>query len=499
MYLKAFNEAEKNYTAAESNGSGEKFQIRNDFYKEYDAWDKKNPHIQFVLGSTSKALQTIGIADKRIVMDSSKIIKIKVKHPEMTDKVIKQIPALLENPIVIMQSKTKSERITMFGEVFVNGNEPVLVALELYPTKRGIAVDEIKVASAYKKDNAQAFINSSKILYVDENKKRVEKWTSNTRLYLPVNDAFINSDIIKSQKNNNVNTKIRENTKNIQKNTKNEQKKFSLRENYNENTDFTANINNVVKMDSVRDMTGGEFAKGESDLITQVSKYFDSIGNVVHSKYGDIVLNRTGAKTSIGHGIGRNKAVAFTAVPNVIEKGEIINYHTNYKGRGYDTAVFAAPITINNVPYFMAAVVTVEKSRNLYYLHEVALQKKEDTSPFKTGTGKAGTPSDEISSIHTLLQNLQNVNSNNSIDNADLREKRKLSERFPDYYTSLKDLADIFRRTYTFSYRKSDIYERFNELTKIIDEEQFAQDSTEYARLEEVKQRLLQSLFAAYL
>ena len=40
---------------------------------------------------------------------------------------------------------------------------------------------------------------------------------------------------------------------------------------------------------------------------------------------------------------------------------------------------------------------------------EIALQEKEDTSVFKTGTTKSGTPSTEISSIYTLLNKLQNV------------------------------------------------------------------------------------------
>ena len=199
----------------------------------------------------------------------------------------------------------------------------------------------------------------------------------------------------------------------------NDNVKYSLTEDFDDNTDFTENINNVVNMDSVCDMKGSEFAKGKTDLITQVSNFFDSLGNIVHSKYGDVVLNRTGVKSSLGHGIGRNKAVAFTAVPDVIEHGEIVDYHVNHKGRGYDTAVIAAPVTIDKTPYYMATVIVVEKNKNSYYLHEVALQKKEDGTPFKTGTVKNnGTPSGATSSIYSLLEKLQNVN-NNSMQKID--------------------------------------------------------------------------------
>ena len=46
-------------------------------------------------------------------------------------------------------------------------------------------------------------------------------------------------------------------------------------------------------------MTGKEFAKGSTDLVMQVSEYFNSIGNKVESKYGTFILNRTGVKSSI--------------------------------------------------------------------------------------------------------------------------------------------------------------------------------------------------------
>lgn len=190
----------------------------------------------------------------------------------------------------------------------------------------------------------------------------------------------------------------------------NENVKFSLKETFDSNYDLDANIKKVSNMSPVADLSGNEFAKGNVDLITQVTEYFKSIGNKVNSKYGTVTLNRTGVKSSVSHGIGRNKAIAFKAVPDVIKNGEIIDYQQNYKKRGYDSAVFAAPITINNQPYFVAAVVRVEADNNSYYLHELAITKKEDATPFKTGTDQVGTPSGETSSIYSLLNKLQNVN-----------------------------------------------------------------------------------------
>ena len=174
-----------------------KFMIDKSFSVKLDSWvnnDAQNPSIVFNIGRTSKILKSIGLADVPITWDSSKIIKILSKHPEMTFETIKEVPKILESPILVMQSKQIKSRITMFGEVFVN-DKPVLAVLELSPTNRkGIALDEFKVASAYGKDNAQNLINSSDILFQETDKKRVSEWEKLTGLQLPVGISSANSN-----------------------------------------------------------------------------------------------------------------------------------------------------------------------------------------------------------------------------------------------------------------------------------------------------------------
>ena len=184
--------------------------------------------------------------------------------------------------------------------------------------------------------------------------------------------------------------------------------KFSLR--VTPTTDeLNENIKIVSKMKPVSFLTGNEFQKGNEDLITQVEKYFDSVGGKVSTTYGDVELRRKGIKSSLGHGIGRNKAVAFKAVPEVLKNGKIIDYQKNWKNRGYDTVVFAAPLSIAGQEYFMASVVVVEATKNAFYLHEVLLQKKEDEALFKTGTAKSGTSGKASSPIFILLEKLNEV------------------------------------------------------------------------------------------
>lgn len=191
-----------------------KFSIDPEFEAKYDRWDKENPNKVFVLGKTSNALKSIGLNDKFITMDSGKIIKIKNKHHNMTDEVIKNIPKILENPVAIMKSKTKSNRITMFGSLTDANGKPVLAVLELSPIRDGYRLNEYKVASAYGKDNLQNLINTSEMLYVD-NKKRTTNLSNEFGLQLPLSfDKSSSSDSIISKDNTNVNNSIYENTDN---------------------------------------------------------------------------------------------------------------------------------------------------------------------------------------------------------------------------------------------------------------------------------------------
>lgn len=79
----------------------------------------------------------MGVDDKNIWWDTSKILKIKNKHPEMTDDILKQVPNVLESPIIVMESYTVKGRLVLFGDVYDAKNNPMLVALELNPIGEG--------------------------------------------------------------------------------------------------------------------------------------------------------------------------------------------------------------------------------------------------------------------------------------------------------------------------------------------------------------------------
>ena len=143
-----------------------------------------------------------------------------------------------------------------------------------------------------------------------------------------------------------------------------------------EKIDFEKNIIKVANMDSVCNLKGDEFKKGEIDLITQVTKYFESLGGTVQTKYGKVIIDRRGVKSSIGHGLGRNKAISFKSIPYVFEKGEIICYINNYDGKQYDRAVFFCANNYKQNPLLCCSSDKIDPNSNKFYLHEVNIAKK---------------------------------------------------------------------------------------------------------------------------
>lgn len=164
---------------------------------------------------------------------------------------------------------------------------------------------------------------------------------------------------------------------------------------------ISSNHDTIAQMGVLAKMTGDEFQVDRHKLIDKVTDFFNSIGNKVSRiGFGEVTLNRSGARDSISHGMGRNKAIAFSAVPEVIENGVIIDTQSNWKGRGYDTVTFGGQVQIGEQVYDMGVIVKKYDNADMaskYYLHEVVLtNEKGETMSFKTGT-REGYPSDTVS------------------------------------------------------------------------------------------------------
>lgn len=142
----------------------------------------------FHIGTISDALINIGARADNIYMRKYKIGTILEDHPNMSIDVIKQVPQLLENPVLIMKSRTQPDSIVLLGDLRATNNDTVLAALQLTPTPGGGTEAEFSlVTSAYDRSrtNIQNLIRNSELLYLDPNKNRTNNWLMQLRVQFP--------------------------------------------------------------------------------------------------------------------------------------------------------------------------------------------------------------------------------------------------------------------------------------------------------------------------
>lgn len=137
------------------------------------------------------------------------------------------------------------------------------------------------------------------------------------------------------------------------------------------------NLLRLEQMSPVIEITGKEIAYGATskENAENIVRFFESVGGKVERDgFGVIELTRKGAKATVQHGNGPAKQIAAAAIPDVIRYGEQIGFVENWKGRGYNTYTFIAPVVAAGTKIYEAVVVNEYRSTkqgNKFYVHEV--------------------------------------------------------------------------------------------------------------------------------
>lgn len=155
-----------------------------------------------------------------------------------------------------------------------------------------------------------------------------------------------------------------------------EKSKSALESNPNSNAYVLASsIPLLQNLEVVKHLTGEELNDASKPLDQQISDLFASVGNVAHREgFGKVELNRYGVDGIINHKPNRSKVLGVAAIKEVIEKGYIIKTNLNWKGRGYDSYMIAAPVGLGDATVYVAAVVNRDQGTNKFYLDEVVDQ-----------------------------------------------------------------------------------------------------------------------------
>lgn len=137
------------------------------------------------------------------------------------------------------------------------------------------------------------------------------------------------------------------------------------------------NLGRLEQMTPAAEITGKEIEYGATskENAENIVRFFESIGGKVERDgFGVVELTRKGAKATVQHGNGPVKQIDAAAIPNVIRYGEQIGFVENWKGRGYNTHTFVAPVVVDGIKIYEAVIVneyTVPNAASKFYVHEV--------------------------------------------------------------------------------------------------------------------------------
>ena len=191
----------------------------------------------------------------------------------------------------------------------------------------------------------------------------------------------------------------------------------------------------VANMSPVIVIEGEQFKSGEGSLVNKVADFFASRGNKAHNDIlGDVELSKRGVKDSISHNkLTRRKVDTFATIPDVIEKGKVVDYQPNWKGRGYDTALIVAPTGVKNADgnvdeYITGVIVRRDKDTQRFYTHDaVSINRKELSLETGTpSTNRQNTRGDSSFSVYSILREIADSKSNpgniakNSVNNFEI-------------------------------------------------------------------------------
>ncbi len=134
-------------------------------------------------------------------------------------------------------------------------------------------------------------------------------------------------------------------------------------------------------------------------------------GVAVNPVLGEVLIDKQAVRASIAHQMNPFKAVAFAAVPDVIEKGRIINQNTT---ENTDSYYISAPVKIEGVDDIVTVLVKRDVNGQRFYLHSVTTKNNLLKTSQSSADAEASKQSRTVNpgGISNILQLLLQFNNN---------------------------------------------------------------------------------------
>jgi hypothetical protein len=168
-----------------------------------------------------------------------------------------------------------------------------------------------------------------------------------------------------------------------------------------------AEVSNDAIQVKKKDTVGG----AKKAFLQAIDEYFCEKGLKTIQRGDWIVqITRSGIVSSLEHGYRREKINAFTALPQIIQSGKIIQENKKWKNRRYDSFIIDAPLTIGEKEYVGEVIINHHQDGSYtFYLHEVE-EKSKLLSAFTSGyntSAPAGASKLRLAQLlHTVKYNV---------------------------------------------------------------------------------------------
>lgn len=131
-------------------------------------------------------LNLVGIPDKRLYFDVSKIRQeMKDRSDPIPSEKIKDIPKVLDNPIVITEyvDKHETHSVNVYGKLYI-GSSPVVIGVMISKGRGGNIIN--KVQTVHPNRNFANEMAADRILYLTPNKKEARQWFQALSAQMPL-------------------------------------------------------------------------------------------------------------------------------------------------------------------------------------------------------------------------------------------------------------------------------------------------------------------------
>lgn len=148
------------------------------FKRQMDRWDELADGARIKVGVVREhsALNQVGIPASSMFFDVGKIRKALDKHGDhLSADVIKRLPDMLADPIVITEYKGASNTVNVYGELWTGSGIPIVVGVVMRKDANGINIIS-NIRTIHARSNFAKQITDESVLYLNEDKKRTRSW-----------------------------------------------------------------------------------------------------------------------------------------------------------------------------------------------------------------------------------------------------------------------------------------------------------------------------------